>query len=63
MSSFSSIACYAALKNFSHNSIINAYTRMIASLIQHKKYTECSPKTMCSDFLEYYGFELPYHPI
>jgi len=63
MSNFSSIACYAALKNVSHNNIINAYTRMISALIQQKRYKICDTNTMCKDFLEYYGFELPYHPM
>lgn len=63
MNSFSSIACYAALKNLSQNSIINAYVRMISALVKKKRYTECKVQTMCDDFLDYYGFELPYHPM
>lgn len=63
MNSFSNIACYAALKNLSQDSIINAYVRMISALVKQKHYIECKAQIMCKDFLDYYGFELPYHPM
>ena len=63
MSSFSTIACYAALSSCSREDILHAYARMIAALIQSKKYKTCDVDTICKDFSAYYGFSVPYHPM
>ena len=63
MSSFSTIACYAALSSCSREDILHAYARMIAALIQCKKYKTCDVDTICKDFSAYYGFSVPYHPM
>lgn len=63
MSSFSTIACYAALSSCSREDILHAYARMIAALIQSKQYKTCDVDTICKDFSAYYGFSVPYHPM
>ena len=63
MSSFSTIACYAALSSCSKEDILHAYARMIAALIQSKKYKTFNVEAICKDFNAYYGFSVPYHPM
>lgn len=63
MSSFSTIACYAALSSCSREDILHAYARMIAALIQRNRYKTCDTDTLCKDFKAYYGFSVPYHPM
>lgn len=63
MSSFSTIACYAALSSCSREDILHAYARMIAALIQRNRYKTCDIDTLCKDFKAYYGFSVPYHPM
>lgn len=63
MSTFSTIACYAALNAISDDDFVKAYAKVVASLIQQKRYIECKADVMCKDFKDYYGFELPYHPM
>lgn len=63
MSSFSTIACYAALSSCSRENILHAYARMIVALIQSMRYKTCDIYTLCKDFENYYGFSVPYHPM
>ena len=63
MSSFSTIACYAALSSCSREDILHAYARMIAALIQRNRYKTCDTDTLCKDFKAYYGFSVPYQPM
>lgn len=63
MSAFSSIACYSALRACSKDDILSAYARMVAALVQKKRYERCEAEVLCSDFEVMYGFEIPYHPM
>lgn len=63
MKSFSTIACYAALTSCSNDDILLAYARMLAALIQYKRYKTLDTATLCRDFEEHYGFGIPYHPM
>lgn len=63
MKSFSTIACYAALKSCSKDDILLAYARMLAALIQRRRYKTINVETLCRDFETYYGFGIPYHPM
>ena len=63
MASFSTISCYAALSVCSQKDVINAYSRMIAALVQYKRYETCSIKTLCDDFKQYYGFAVLNQPM
>lgn len=63
MSSFSSVACYSALSSCSKENILTAYARMVAFLVQQKKYTLCNTEELSNDFEIMYGFKIPYHPM
>lgn len=63
MSSFSTMACYAALYACSDKDTMRAYARMVAAMIKEKRYMQCDAKTLCSDFALTYGFEIQYHPM
>ena len=63
MSSFSAIACYSALSVCSKEDVIAAYARMVASIVQEKRYDKCDPNVLCADFEAMYGFPVPYHPM
>lgn len=63
MSSFSAIACYSALSVCSKEDVIAAYARMVASIVQEKRYDKCDPDVLCADFEAMYGFPVPYHPM
>ncbi|MDD6880509.1 MAG: hypothetical protein PUE18_02915, partial [Firmicutes bacterium] len=63
MSSFSTVACYAALTSCSRSDIIVAYARMVAALIKNNGYVTCTPELLSEDFQKLYGFNLPYHPM
>lgn len=63
MSSFSTIACYAALSSCSREDILHAYARMIVALIRSKRYKTFDVDILCKDFKAYYGFSVPYHPM
>lgn len=63
MSSFSTIACYAALTSCSQSDIVGAYARMVAALIREKRYDACTPEGLSEGFYRQYGFTLPYHPM
>ena len=62
-SSFSTVACYASLTSCANTGILNAYARMLAMLIQVKRYETCDIDTLCADFNEYFGIHIPYHPM
>ena len=63
MSTFSAIACYSALSVCSKEDVITAYARMVASIMQKKRYEKCDANVLCSDFEAMYGFPVPYHPM
>ena len=63
MSTFSTVACYASLTSCANIGILNAYARMLAMLIQVKRYETCNIDTLCADFNEYFGIHIPYHPM
>lgn len=63
MSSFYTIACYAALTACSQSDIIAAYARMVAALIRKKRYDLCTAEILSADFKQQYGFPVPYHPM
>lgn len=63
MSSFSSVACYSALSCCSKDDILTAYARMVAFLVQKKKYCRCEAEELANDFEAMYGFRIPYHPM
>ncbi len=63
MPKFSTISCYAALSCTSQEDVMTAYARMVAAIVQQKKYKKCDIKTLCQDFKAGYGFELTYHPM
>lgn len=63
MSSFSSVACYSALSSCSKDNILTAYARMVAFLVQQKKYVQCDAEELANDFEIMFGFKIPYHPM
>lgn len=63
MSSFSTIACYAALKSSLQQDLVLAYARMVVALVQEKRYSFCNIHEIMSDFEETYGFPVSYHPM
>ena len=63
MSSFSSVACYAALSSCTKDDILSAYARMVAALVQKNKYQKCEAERLVTDFENLYGFKVPYHPM
>lgn len=63
MSSFSSVACYAALSSCTQKDILSAYARMVAALVQKNKYQKCEAERLVIDFEALYGFKVPYHPM
>ena len=63
MSTFSAIACYSALSACSKEDVLNAYARMVASIVQKKRYDQCDANVLCVDFEEMYGFPVPFHPM
>lgn len=63
MASFSSMACYSALSSCSKEDILYAYARMVAFLVQKKKYNKCEAEKLTVDFQKMYGFTIPYHPM
>lgn len=63
MSTFSTIACYAALTSCSKADVVIAYARMVAALIRQKRYDSCTAEVLSADFFKQYGFPLPYHPM
>lgn len=63
MGKFSSASCYAALCACSTSDTIEAYSRMIAALIQTKEYRVVDTNKICTDFERTYGFSIPLHPM
>ena len=63
MSTFSAIACFSALSVCSKEDVLAAYARMVASIMQKKRYSQCDTDVLCSDFEKMYGFPVPYHPM
>ena len=63
MASFSSMACCSALSSCSKEDILSAYARMVAFLVQKKKYHKCEAEELTIDFEKMYGFTIPFHPM
>ena len=63
MASFSTIACYAALSICSKNDVMDAYSRMVAALVQLKEYKSFTIKELCEDWKKHYGFLLLNQPM
>lgn len=63
MTNFSSYACYAALSACSEESPMYAFLQMVLVLVHEKKYPELDAQTLSNDFLNRFGFKIPYHPM
>ena len=63
MNKFSVYSCYAAISSCPSGMPLLAILKLVLVLVGEKKYSVLDPQTMVEDFVERFGFKVPYHPM